>query len=176
MIREKARDWKKCATEESWKAYVSQHHVRWSEIYRLPYFNPVRLCVVDPMHCLFLGVAKWIVMKLWIGKGVLNDEKLRVMQERADMIEFTSELGRRPVRIATGEGFSNFTADMWKTFILNFATPITWSFLGETDRKILAYFVRACKILTCRELQKSELNEAFTKLVEINKLIEQKYS
>ncbi|MBV8802715.1 MAG: hypothetical protein JO131_07115 [Gammaproteobacteria bacterium] len=175
VIREKAREWKECATEESRKAHVSQHHVRWSEIYRLPYFNPVRLCVVDPMHCLFLGVAKWIVMKLWIGEGVLNDEKLRVMQERADMIEFTSELGRRPVRIATGEGFSNFTADMWKTFILNFATPITWSFLGETDRKILAYFVRACKILTCRELQKSELNEAFTKLVEINKLIEQKY-
>ena len=55
------------------------------------------------------------------------------MQERADMIEFTSELGRRPVRIATGEGFSNFTADMWKTFILNFATLITLSFLEETD-------------------------------------------
>ena len=114
-------------------------------------------------------------MKLWIGEGVLNDEKLRVMQERADKIEFTSELGRRPVRIATGEEFSNFTVDMWKTFILNFATLITWSFLGETDRKILAYFIRACKILTCRELQKGELNEAFTKLVEINKLIEQKY-
>ena len=115
-------------------------------------------------------------MKLWIGKGVLNDEKFRVMQERADIIEFTNELGCHPIRIATGEGFSNFTADMWKTFILNFATPITWSFLGEIDQKILVYFVRACKILTCQELQKGELNEAFTKLVKINKLIEQKYS
>src|SRR5579859_7363685 len=175
IIREKASEWKKCATEESRKTHVSRHHVRWSEIYRLPYFNPVRHCVVDPMHCLFLGVAKWIVMKLWIGEGVLNNEKLRVMQERADGIEFSGNLGRRPVRIATGEGFSNFTADMWKTFILIFAIPITWSFLGETDQKILAYFVRACKILICRELQKSELNEAFTKLVEMNKLIKQKY-
>ena len=33
----------------------------------------------------------------------------------------------------------------------------------------------ACKILTSRELQKSELNEAFTKLVNMNKLIEGKY-
>ncbi|GET63728.1 hypothetical protein GLOIN_2v1788017 [Rhizophagus irregularis DAOM 181602=DAOM 197198] len=116
LIREKAREWKKCATEESRKAHVSQYHVRWSEVYQLPYFNSVRFCVVDPMHCLFLGVAKWIVMKLWIDEGILNNEKLKIMQERADLIKFPSDLGRRPVRIATGDGFSNFTADMWKTF------------------------------------------------------------
>jgi hypothetical protein len=33
----------------------------------------------------------------------------------------------------------------------------------------------ACKILTSRELPKTELSEVFTKLVEMNKLIEQKY-
>src|SRR5437764_4350017 len=94
------------------------------------------------MHCLFLGVAKWIVTKLWIGEGILNRENLKIMQKRADMIKITSDLGRRPVRIATGEGFSNFTADMWKTFIIIFATPITWDFLDEIDKKILAYFVQ----------------------------------
>jgi len=138
-------------------------------------FNLVRFCVVDPMHCLFLGVAKWIVTKLWIGEGILNDEKLKTMQKRADAIKITSDLGRRPVRIATGEGFSNFTADMWRTFIMIFAIPITWDFLDEIDRRILAYFVRACKILTSRELRKNELSEAFVKLVEMNKLVEQKY-
>ncbi|CAB4400683.1 unnamed protein product [Rhizophagus irregularis] len=162
-------------TEEARRTHVSQFHVRWSEIYRLHYFNPVRFCVVDPMHCLFLGVAKWIVTKLWIGEGILNDEKLKIMQKRADAIKITSDLGRRPVRIATGEGFSNFTADMWRIFIMIFAIPITWDFLDEIDRRILAYFVRACKILTSRELQKNELNEAFVKLIEMNKLVEQKY-
>ena len=97
------------------------------------------------------------------------------MQKRADAIKITSDLGRRPVRIATGEGFSNFTADMWRTFIMIFAIPITWDFLDEIDRRILAYFVRACKILTSQELRKNELSEAFVKLVEMNKLVEQKY-
>ena len=175
IIREKANEWKNCTTEESRKAHVSQHHVRWSEIYNLHYFNPVRHCVVDPMHCLFLGIAKWIVTKLWIGEGILDDAKLKIMQKRADMIKITSDLGRRPVRIATGDGFSNFTADMWKTFIMIFAIPITWDFLDQIDKSILAYFVRACKILTSRELQKNELDEAFTKLVEMNKLVEEKY-
>lgn len=174
-IREKASEWKKCETEEARKNHVSQYHVRWSEVYRLDYFNPVRFCVVDPMHCLFLGVAKWIVTKLWIGEGILNNDQLKVMQKRADAIKLTSDLGRRPVRIATGDGFSNFTADMWKIFIMIFAIPITWDFLDRTDKKILAYFVRACKILTSRELRKDELNEAFTRLVEMNKLVEQKY-
>lgn len=175
IIREKANEWKKCPTEESRKAHVSQHYVRWSEIYRLTYFNPVRSCVVDPMHCLFLGVAKWIMTKLWIGGGILDNTKLKTMQKRADMISLTSDIGRRPVRIATGEGFSNFTADMWKTFMLVFAIPVTWDFLDEVDQKILAYFVRACNILTSRGLKKKELNEAFVRLLEMNKLIERKY-
>jgi hypothetical protein len=175
VIREKASQWKQCQTEEARKSHVSQHYVRWSEIYNLHYFNPVRHCVVDPMHCLFLGVAKWIVTKLWIGEGILNNEQLKTMQKRADAIKITGDIGRRPVRIATGEGFSNFTADMWRTFIMIFAIPITWDFLDDIDRKILAYFVRACKIITSRELRKNELNEAFGKLVEMNKLVEQKY-
>ena len=100
------------------------------------------------MHCLFLGIAKWIVTKLWIGEGVLDDTKLKVMQKRADMIKFPGYLGRRPIRIAAGEGFS----DMWRTFMLIFAIPITWDFLEVVDR-----------ILTNRELQKYELNESFAR-------------
>ena len=73
------------------------------------------------MHCLFLGVAKWIVMKLWIGEGILDYAKLKIMQKRADAIRITSDLRRHPARIATGEGFFNYTADMWRTFILIFA-------------------------------------------------------
>src|SRR5208282_2777412 len=36
VIRKDASEWKNCTTEEARKAHVSEHHVRWSEIYRLP--------------------------------------------------------------------------------------------------------------------------------------------
>jgi hypothetical protein len=55
----------------------------------------VRHCVVDPIHCLFLEVAKCIVTKLWIGEGILDDAKLKIMQKRADEIKIPSDLGRR---------------------------------------------------------------------------------
>ncbi|KAF9472474.1 hypothetical protein BDN70DRAFT_766116, partial [Pholiota conissans] len=32
--------------------------LRWSELLRLPYFDPTKMLVVDPMHNLFLGLIK----------------------------------------------------------------------------------------------------------------------
>jgi hypothetical protein len=35
-----------------------------------------------------------------------------------DHVELPSNIGRIFPKIAIGEGFSNFTADQWKTFIM----------------------------------------------------------
>ena len=55
--RQNAEDWQKCKTADERKRHVSDTHVRWLEMLRLPYFNPIRHLVVDPMHCLFLGIS-----------------------------------------------------------------------------------------------------------------------
>ena len=44
---------------------------RFSSFMKLPYFDCVRFHIVDPMHNLFLGTAKYMVKKVW-----LNDEIL----------------------------------------------------------------------------------------------------
>ena len=58
VIRKNSSKWKKYTTKKLWKAHVSWHHIHWSEIYQLLYFNPVHYCVVDPIHCLFFSIAK----------------------------------------------------------------------------------------------------------------------
>ncbi|CAG8746377.1 17902_t:CDS:2 [Rhizophagus irregularis] len=63
--------------------------VRWSELLQLAYFNPVRFIVIDPIHCLFLSIARWIVKRIWI----------------------PSDLRQIPGKIYCREEFSNFTAD-----------------------------------------------------------------
>src|SRR5213595_4334641 len=68
--------WKECNTEDARKNHVSETFVRWSEIYRLPYFDPTKFLIVDPMHCLFLGIAKWIVTRLWIEENRLTTKYL----------------------------------------------------------------------------------------------------
>ena len=69
------------------------------------------------------------------------------MQERVNKIKMPSDIGRIPNKIATGDGFFGFTANQWKTFILIYATIITWNLLKDEDRKILSYFVRVCNIV-----------------------------
>ncbi|GBC30749.2 hypothetical protein GLOIN_2v1786147 [Rhizophagus irregularis DAOM 181602=DAOM 197198] len=127
------------------------------------------------MHCLFLGIAKWIVTRLWIEKGKLTPQNLSLMQKRASNIQVPVDIGRIPSKISTGEGFSGFSADQWKTFTLIFAIPITWDLLNEADQRILVNFVRVCSILVCRIVSISGLKEAHTRLVEMVKDIEREY-
>lgn len=132
-VRKNAIGWKNCKTQEQRQKHVSETFVRWSEIYRLPYFDPVRFLVVDPMHCLFLGIAKWIVTRLWIEEGKLTLQDLTLMQKRADKIQVSADVGRTPKKISIGEGFSGYSADQWKTFMMIYATTITWDLLEEPD-------------------------------------------
>ena len=59
--RQDAYEWRRCNSNASRKRFVQQNGVRWSELLRLTYFDPIRFIIVDLMHCLFLGIAKWIV-------------------------------------------------------------------------------------------------------------------
>jgi hypothetical protein len=174
-IRKNASLWKECDTDDARKRHVSETFVRWSEIYRLPYFDPVQFLVVDPMHCLFLGIAKWIVTRLWIEEGRLTSDHLEIMQERANKIKVPTDIGRIPNKITMGEGFSGFTADQWKTFMLVYATTVTWDLLSKDDKEILSYFVRACNILVCRIISKSGLEEAHQCLLSMVELVEKSY-
>jgi hypothetical protein len=173
--RRNAEAWRRCTSKSEREKHVSNTHVRWSELLRLPYFNPIRYLIVDPMHNLFLGVAHWIVKRLWVDGKILTKKHLELMDQRAKSIQVPSGLGRIPSKIATGEGFSGFTADQWKSFILIYATPLMWDILKASDREILANFVRACCLLVCRIIDDDVLREAHIRLLNVNKLIEKYY-
>jgi hypothetical protein len=97
------------------------------------------------------------------------------MEKRAEAIKLPADMGRIPNKISTGEGFSGFTADQWKTFILVYSTPIMWDLLSVADREILGNFVRACFLLVCRIINTDEINEAHNRLLKIGQLIEEHY-
>ena len=100
---------------------------------RLPYFDPIRFLVVDPMHNLFLEIAHWIVKRLWIDNDKITKAHLELMEKRAKQIKVPADVGRIPYKIATGKGFLGYTANQWKTFIIIYVTLIMWDFLDEAD-------------------------------------------
>ena len=174
--RKYAQEWLECSSKSSRENHFKEHGVRWSELLRLPYMNPIRFAVVDPMHCLFLGVAKWIIKSIFVNQNKLTMEQLRVVQERMKHVDLPSDIGRIPAKIAIGnDGFSNLTADQWKTFIMIYSTTVLWDMLDNDDRKILGHFVRACNLLVTRFVTEDDLKEAQVRLKDMACIIENEY-
>ena len=67
--RQNAIGWQRCNSNAARTRFVKQTGIRWSELLRLSYFDPIQFLTVNPMHCLFLGIAKWIVKEFGLMKG-----------------------------------------------------------------------------------------------------------
>jgi len=173
--RQNAIRWRRCNSDASRKRFVKNTGVRWSELLRLPYFDPIRFITIDPMHCLFLGIARWIVKRLWIEEGVLSADSLKVIQKTMNRFQVPADLGRIPGKVNCGEGFANFTANQWRIFFTVYATVSLWDHLSDVDRKILVHFVRICLIMVSRIEERDSMRDAHNRLIEIVKLIEENY-
>ncbi|TFY56546.1 hypothetical protein EVJ58_g7577 [Rhodofomes roseus] len=60
-----ATQWRDAATERDRDTLFEEHGLRWSELLRLPYWDPTRYAVVDAMHNLFLGELRHHCMAIW---------------------------------------------------------------------------------------------------------------
>ena len=54
-----SREWQNATSKTMRNRIFSDHGVRWSEMMRLPYWDPTRHVVVDGMHNLFLGLVQF---------------------------------------------------------------------------------------------------------------------
>ena len=124
LYRKNALEWRHCKSDAARKRFVKENSVRWTELLRLQYFDPIRYTIVDPMHCLFLGIAKWIVKRIWIDEGILMQSMLTEIQHMMQNFQIPSNIGRIPGKVNSGDGFSNFTADQWQNFITVYATIV----------------------------------------------------
>ncbi|CDO68121.1 hypothetical protein BN946_scf185044.g29 [Trametes cinnabarina] len=57
--------WRDAPTEADRTAIFDEHGLRWSELLRLPYWDPTRYAVVDAMHNLFLGDLRHHCRDVW---------------------------------------------------------------------------------------------------------------
>ena len=98
------------AKEESRLGY------RYSVLLNLPYFRPIEMLPIDPMHNLFLGTAKHFARDLWIGRNILTHEALSIIEVRLKNTIVPTGLGRLPVSIKTG---TFITAEQWKNWTIH---------------------------------------------------------
>ena len=92
-----------------------QHDCLYSVLLDLPYFDPVRMLLIDHMHNLFMEKAKHIIFSVLIGQGILNTVALDMIKKRLKKAELQAGLGCRPALINTG---TFLTAEHWKNWTI----------------------------------------------------------
>lgn len=126
------------------KKLESEFGIRYSVLLKLPYFNPIRHTVIDPMHNLFLGIAK-TCFKLWVNRDILTKSKLENMEVKIARVELGGNLGRLPSKISSNYG--SFTAEQWRNWICIYSMYVLDGILPERDLKCWQTFVLACRHL-----------------------------
>lgn len=126
------------------QALQSEYRAKFSVLSRLPYFDPVVMLVIEPMHCLLLGLIKSVI-RLLMDTQHITDAMLHSMEERMKTVKIPREHSGR-FRGKIGSRFSGFTADEYKTFALSFSC---WLFAEHLPDDVYAMW---CSLVEAVEL------------------------
>ena len=88
----------------------SKYGCRYTKLLDLPYFDPVRMHLIDPMHNLYLGTAKHFALDILVGRGILTPNNLLIIEQRLEKLVISVGLGRIPKKINVGVFL---TAEQW---------------------------------------------------------------
>ena len=171
--RQYAFEHKSCNTLSDRKKIERDHSCRYSVLLELNYFDPIRMCVVDPMHNLLLGSAKH-VLSVWTELNLVTSHHLKIIQDHVDCFVTPSNIGRIPGKIASG--FSGFTAEQYRNWTLIFSLSALKDILPQQHFDCWHYFVKACYLICRREISVEEVEEADGYLNLFCKRFEELYS
>ncbi|KZT08857.1 uncharacterized protein LAESUDRAFT_617409, partial [Laetiporus sulphureus 93-53] len=63
--RKHAEEWRKANSYEARASIFKAHGVRWSQLLKLPYWDPIAFTVVDTMHNQYLGLIRTHCKEIW---------------------------------------------------------------------------------------------------------------
>ena len=170
--KEAATQYTMAKTPTEQKRILSKFGVRYSSLIDLPYFNPIRFHVVDPMHNLLLGTAKHM-MQIWTKHGILSYQSFVTIEERVRSITTPKDIGRLPQKISFS--FSGFTADQWKNWTTIFSIVCLKGILPQDHLNCWILFTKACNLLCSRVIHKNALVSADLFLQQFCKKFEELY-
>lgn len=128
--REHALDHKASRTGTNQATLEREHGVRYSKLLELSYYDPICMCIIDPMHNLLLGTAKHM-LSVWREKDLLLKSQLESIQTHVDSFVAPADVGRLPSKILSG--FSGFTADQWRNWTVLFSLHSLKDILPHRD-------------------------------------------
>ncbi|KAG9270975.1 hypothetical protein AMEX_G13841 [Astyanax mexicanus] len=146
---------------------------RYSSLQELPYFDCVRMHIIDPMHNLLEGTAKR-VMQVWRETGVISKDGFSALQSRVDAMRIPSHVDSGiPSKLEAA--FEGFTASQWKMWVCVYSLFALKDIISEEHYNIWKVFVSATKVLCSRVIQNDDLEDAHRCLKLFCNFFERKY-
>ena len=136
---------------------------RYSVLLELPYFDPLRMCIIDPMHNLLLGTARHI-LSVWKELKIVTKEHFESIQSKVDSFTTPDDVGRIPTKISSG--FSGFKAEQWRNWTLLFSLYSLKDEIPHSHYNCWQLFVKACHLLCRRTITGRQIQEADKLLME----------
>ena len=128
--------------------------VRYSVLLQLPYFDPVWYTVIDIMHNMLLGTGKHM-FKVWLKLEILNVRNLEEINRISSLICTPHSMGRLPINILSNYG--GFKAAQWQAWIIVYSPVVLKGIIADNHLQCWLLFVKACRILTQRIVQRSDI-------------------
>ena len=152
--KERAKDYKYASSTAERKQMLKKCGVKYSELTSIPYLDIIRCHVVDPMHCIFFGLAKHI-MNVWKDDKILQPSHFKILQQKSDIMIPPAKIGRISYKIESG--FASFTADEWKNWIIIFSVHALHNIIEDSHFKCWYLLVESCVILLHPVISKSQV-------------------
>ena len=139
----------------------SRSGCRYSELLLLPYFDAPRMLIIDPMHNLYLGTAKYFFKNILISKGYISHTNLTSLQEKID--SFIVPSGIDKIRMKIGSGLSNLTADQWKNWVIYYSIIALNDLVSTEVLECWRLFVLGCRTMCTKiiTVENIKLGDAF---------------
>ena len=143
-VKQLGIDYRSCRSKNAQKKFVKDNDVRYSILSELPYFDSVKMLVIDPMHNLWLGVSKHII-DVWKDAGVLTKAKMKQIQVSIDKMGAARRFGRMRSKVSS---MSGFTAQEIKVFVLVFSQLALKNVLSNEQYSMWMHWVEACRSIS----------------------------
>ena len=163
----------KCKTKTEQQNLESSLGCRYSALLDLPYFDPIRMVIIDPMHNLYLGTAKHVLKRLWHDNDLIDKKDYPLLQDCVDAVNVPPYLGRLPHKILSS--FAGLTADQLKNWTNIFSLFALHNHLPHNDLECWRHFVLASRILSQLQISASDVQLAHALLLQFCKRVERMY-
>ena len=151
-----------CLTKTAKSKTELEKGCRYSVLLDLPYFDPVKMLLIDPMHNLFLGTAKHYMFDILIGRNILGKLELDKIKKRLSRTVVPAGLGRLPTSVNVG---TFLTAEQWKNWTIYFSMYCMHDLLPKAKLECWRHYVLACCRLCQYSISNTDLTIADTLLL-----------